>query len=150
MQIMTYDEHGPWGRPGPVSSIGWFTRCLDYALSVMPRERISIGLPAYGYDWNLRTKKGVTRKWKDIPALIAASKAVPKWDNATASPWFTYVDRRRQKHVVWYENVDSIQAKVRVAKARGVGVSVWAMGLEGPAAPGSVSVPSFWDAVYSA
>ena len=129
MQIMTYDEHGPWGDIGPVSSLPWFKRCLDYALTVMPAHKISIGLPAYGYDWT-RAKSGDTIALKDVPALLARTGATPQWDAASSSPWFTYKDSHNVQHTVWYENAQSLKLKVAYAKSKGVGVSVWALGLE--------------------
>ncbi|MEJ0047804.1 MAG: glycosyl hydrolase family 18 protein [Rhodospirillales bacterium] len=63
---------------------------LAYAESVVPKAKISLGFPAYGYDWNLTAGGGDTIAWNQVPALIKRTGAVPQWDDATSSPWFTY------------------------------------------------------------
>ena len=51
---MTYDQNGSWWTtPGPVAGKEWMRRALQYAVSAVPSTKILMGLPAYGYDWNL-------------------------------------------------------------------------------------------------
>lgn len=90
LQVMTYDQHGPWGLPGPVAGLNWVESCIVYAASVVAPSKLSLGIPAYGYDWNLTAKTGVQVFWKDIPALIAKSGAKSQWDSASSSPFFNY------------------------------------------------------------
>jgi len=139
LQVMTYDENGPWGPPGPVSGLDWMTACLTYTLSVVPAARVSLGFPAYGYDWNLTAGGGSTIAWNQVPALIAKTGAVPQWDAPTSSPWFSYTAANGTSHVVWYENAQSISLKATLAASESVAsISVWALGLEDP---------SYWQAV---
>jgi len=139
LQVMTYDENGPWGPPGPVSGLDWMTACLNYTLSVVPAARVSLGFPAYGYDWNLTNGGGSTIAWNQVPALIAKTGAVPQWDAPTSSPWFAYKAGNGTSHVVWYENAQSISLKATLAASDSVAsVSVWALGLEDP---------SYWQAI---
>gem|GEM_PF-4232414 len=42
MYVLAYDEH--FARSGPVASIGFVRRVLDYALSVIPREKVRLGM----------------------------------------------------------------------------------------------------------
>jgi spore germination protein len=139
LQVMTYDENGPWGPPGPVSGLDWMTACLSYAESVVPTAKISLGFPAYGYDWNLTNGGGSTIAWNQVPALIAKTGAVPQWDAPTSSPWFSYTTTNGTSHVVWYESSRSIKLKASLAANNSVGsVSVWALGLDDP---------SYWKAI---
>ncbi len=131
LQVMTYDENGPWGPPGPVAGLDWVTACMGYAESVVPAAKISVGMPAYGYDWNLTKGGGATVNWADIPALITQTGAVPQWDGASSSPWFSYTAGNGSSHVVWYENAQSISLKAALAaQDAAASVSVWALGLE--------------------
>ena len=131
LQVMTYDENGPWGSPGPVAGLDWVTACLAYAHSVVPAPKISLGMPAYGYDWNLTAHSGVTVGWKAIPALLARTQAQPKWDAAASSPWFRYTATNGSAHVVWYENARSTGLKARLAaQGQVASVSVWVLGLD--------------------
>jgi len=133
LQVMTYDENGPWGPPGPVSGLDWMTQCLAYAQSVLPPGKVNLGFPAYGYDWNLTTGSGVTVSWTEAAARLAKTGATPKWDDATSSPWFRYKAADGSAHEVWYENARSITLKAELAaQKQAAGISVWALGLDSP------------------
>ncbi len=140
-QLMTYDENGPWGPPGPVAGLDWVKACVKYAASVVPPGKISLGIPAYGYDWNLTAGTGVQIHWEKIPALLARTGATPQWDAATSSPFFSYQTETGANHVVWYEDARSIPLKSALAVSYNLGgVSVFALGFEDQ---------SFWDAVHA-
>ena len=49
--IMAYDEHWSTSSPGPVASYAWCGNVADYALTVIPKEKIVMGLPFYGRTW---------------------------------------------------------------------------------------------------
>jgi spore germination protein len=140
-QLMTYDENGPWGPTGPVAGLDWVDACVKYAVSVVPSGKISLGIPAYVYDWNLTAGTGVQVHWANIPALIARTSATPQWDAATSSPFFSYQTEGGASHVVWYEDATSIPLKSALAVSYNLGgVSVFALGFEDQ---------SFWDAVHA-
>ncbi len=97
----------------------------------MPAAKISLGLPAYAYDWDLTAGTGTSVDWKTIPALIARTGAAPVWDARSSSPHFSYTAGNGHKHVVWYENARSITLKSQLARTRNlVGVSVWVLGAD--------------------
>jgi spore germination protein len=131
LQVMTYDEHGPWSVPGPVAGLDWVQPCIAFAASVVDPKKLSLGIPAYGYDWNLTKKTGAQIFWKDIPALIASSGATPQWDSAASSPYFKYQASDGSSHVVWYEDKNSIPLKSALAVTYNLaGVSVFALGYD--------------------
>jgi spore germination protein len=140
-QLMTYDENGPWGPAGPVAGLDWVEACVKFTVSVAPAGKMSLGLPAYGYDWNLTAGTGKQIRWKDIPALIAATGATPQWDTASSSPFFSYQGEGGANHTVWYEDSTSIPLKSALVVSNNLGgVSVFALGFEDQ---------SFWDAVHA-
>lgn len=59
--IMAYDEHWSRSRPGPVASLDWCASIADYALTVIPREKIVMGLPFYGRTWTDENHAGAWR-----------------------------------------------------------------------------------------
>lgn len=139
LQLMTYDENGPWGPPGPVAGLDWVEPCVQYAISVVPSRKISLGIPAYGYDWNLSKGGGYQIYWRQIPDLIAKVGAVPQWDVTTSSPFFAYTAANGTSRVVWYEDAESIPLKSKLAVSYDLaGVSVFALGFENL---------RFWEAV---
>jgi spore germination protein YaaH len=141
LQLMTYDENGPWSEPGPVAGLTWVENAVRYAASVIPPAKISLGIPAYGYDWDLGNKADSQQApWTALPALLAQSPGGAQWDATESSPHFNYRQGGR-RHVVWYENAQSLACKIAlVAKYRLAGISVYALGMEDD---------RFWQAIHT-
>lgn len=145
LQLMTYDQHGSWGEPGPVSCADWLEEVIDYTSSVVDPAKLLIGLPAYGYNWDLSAPNEnestfVTTdfNWIDVPALHEKPGAQSFWDETSQSPYITYTEEDHS-HVAWFENQASLIAKVSlISKYKLAGLSVWALGKEDLA---------FWEAV---
>ncbi len=49
--LMTYDQNTRWTMPGPVAGWNWTVQNLDYAFKFVPKEKLSLGIPVYGYHW---------------------------------------------------------------------------------------------------
>jgi spore germination protein YaaH len=139
IQVMTYDEHVPGQGPGPVAGLDWMTADLNYAVSQILPDKILLGLPAYGYDFDITANTGVTVEWKDFAALVASTGGHPVWDPVTESEHFDYTASDGSLHQVWYETSQGIQDKAHLAVTLGLaGVSMWALGYEND---------DFWSAV---
>lgn len=54
--IMSYGMAWAGSAPGPVSPRGWLEGTYDYAARVMDPEKIFMGLPAYGWEWQIYQK----------------------------------------------------------------------------------------------
>jgi spore germination protein YaaH len=132
LQLMTYDEHGPgWSGPGPVSGFDWVTSCVSYARSLVDPSKLLIGLPAYGYDWDVTAGTGTDFSWTGVPALLVRPGATSHWDAISQSPSVTYRDSSGHSHEAWFENARSIEAKTGlVTQHRLAGLSMWALGKE--------------------
>ncbi|MFI4967852.1 MAG: glycosyl hydrolase family 18 protein [Gammaproteobacteria bacterium] len=139
IQVMTYDEHVPGQGAGPVAGLDWMTADLNYSVSQITADKILLGLPAYGYDFDVTHNTGVVVEWKDSAALVSSTGAHPVWDPVTESEHFDYTAGDGSMHQVWYETAQGIQDKVHLAVSlKLVGVSMWALGFENGA---------FWRAV---
>ncbi len=126
--IMTYDEHYAGGSSGPVASLPWMTQALDYAISLIPRGKILLGIPVYGYDWsNLST---TIVPMRDIPALTAKTQARVLWSDPAVEPYFYYW-QGRDKHTVWYENETATKIRLGFVKTYRIrGIAIWRFGYE--------------------
>ena len=119
--LMTYEWGYTYGPPMAVAPINQVRRVLDYAVTEIPREKIDLGIPNYGYDWPLPYERGVTRA-KTIGNVEAVRIAIQngsqiQFDEAAMSPYFRYYDRSTGiEHEVWFEDVRSIQAKFNLIK----------------------------------
>lgn len=51
--LMTYEWGYTYGPPMAVAPLDKVRQVLDYAVTEIPREKILMGIPNYGYDWQL-------------------------------------------------------------------------------------------------
>lgn len=136
IQLMTYDQHGPWSDPGPVAGFDWMEDCVQYAVSVIEPAKLLIGLPAYGYDWNLTDPdQNSDFAWKQVPEILARTGAAPVWDERSKSAHIAYTNSigttDGASHVAWYENPAGVAAKTAlVIKYNLAGLSMWVLGDE--------------------
>ncbi|HBY21308.1 MAG: chitinase [Clostridiales bacterium GWE2_32_10] len=127
--IMTYDEHYAGGTPGAIASYGWVKNVVDYSITVIPKEKILLGLAAYGYDWSASgTKSYSVSKANEVASTYGAQIM---WDSVSQSPYYIYYDAQGIKHEVWFENSYSIPFKLNMVKDYNLlGVAIWRLGLE--------------------
>lgn len=127
--LMTYEWGYTFGPPMAVAPIVPVRRVLDYAVTAIPPEKILMGMPNYGYDWTLPYKQGTAARTvtnTGAVALAARERAAIEYDTASQAPFFTYYDDARSRHVVWFEDARSIQARLRLVNEYGLGgVSYW-------------------------
>jgi spore germination protein len=131
--IMTYEWGWSGGPPLPVAPINSVRRVLDYAVSVIPRKKIMMGMPLYGYDWKLPFVPGGPFAPRISPqeALSIAARygSIVRYDTEAQSPFFNYYDRDRKQHIVWFEDARSVRAKFLTVVEYGLrGVSYWVLG----------------------
>lgn len=54
--IMSYGFAWSGSSPGPISPLSWVEETYNYAVTVIPKEKIFMGIPAYGYRWQIYAK----------------------------------------------------------------------------------------------
>ena len=127
--LMTYDWGYQSGPPMAVAPINEVRRVLEYAVTRIPREKILMGIPNYGYDWKIPFQQGTMATVVTNPgALTIAARygADISFDERAQTPWFRYQEPGGQRHEVWFEDARSIYAKLELAKEFGIaGVSYW-------------------------
>ncbi len=136
VMIMAYDEHWSGGHAGPIGSLPWVRKVMEYAVTVIPPEKLVLGVPFYGYDW---PEGGKARSVSNTKAmkLIADKKLKLQWDNIGKSHWFEYTDESGVKRTVYFESQESLKHRIALAQElKLAGVSIWCLGNEDPA---------FWD-----
>lgn len=127
--LMTYEWGYTYGPPMAVAPLNQVKRVVEYAVSEIPREKITMGMPNYGYDWTLPFQKGITRA-QPISNEYAVQIAVESltdidYDYVAQSPFF-YRTEGGDEHVVWFEDVRSVKAKIDLALEYGLrGVAFW-------------------------
>jgi spore germination protein len=135
--IMTYEWGWSGGPPMAVAPINEVRNVINYALSVMPANKIMMGIPLYGYDWTLPYEpRGEFAKaigYLEALEIAANNNASIRYDVRSASPNFMYYDTNGREHIVWFEDVRSLFEKYKMVNQYGLrGVSYWALGKTAP------------------
>ncbi len=130
--FMTYEWGWSGGPPMAVSPINQVRRVMEYALSEVPKNKIMMGIPHYGYDWTLPYVRGGTWARSITPnqaVQLAARYGVSiQYDQTSQAPFFKYKDGEGKDHVVWFEDARSIQAKFDLVKELGLrGFFYWVL-----------------------
>ena len=130
--LMTYEWGYTYGPPMAVAPINQVSKVLDYATSVIPSEKILMGIPNYGYNWTLPYQSGTAaRTTTNVNAVDLARQigAYIQYDRTSQSPYYYYYDGEGTRHVVWFEDARSIESKLRLVNTYGLGgVSYWTVG----------------------
>ncbi|WP_161601538.1 S-layer homology domain-containing protein [Paenibacillus luteus] len=128
--MMAYEfTHEESGLPSaPLTLVGDSVRD---ALAYIPADKLLLGISKQANQWT--TKEDGTKEFFRSPAIAAVEERIAQPDTTSVMqlPYFlnqiTFKDTRGS-HLLWYENTDSIQAKMRLAKELGLrGVAVWQM-----------------------
>jgi Predicted glycosyl hydrolase len=129
--LMTYEWGYLAGPPQAVAPLNLVRKVLDYAVTVIPPNKILMGIPNYGYDWVLPYVRGtLAQTFSNIEAVNRAFRnhAEIRYDETAQSPYYNYYDDRKRQHIVWFEDARSIQQKLLlVNEYKLAGVSYWTM-----------------------
>lgn len=134
--LMTYEWGYRGGPPQAISPVDQMRRVIEYAVSVMPANKISMGFETYARDWLLPHMPG--QEAETFSPLEAVERAIRyganiQYNERAQSPFFRYTDEQGQSHEVWFEDARSAQAKFDLVKEFGLrGISYWALGFPFP------------------
>jgi len=135
MVVMAYD-FTPAGSetPGAVAPIDWVASTLSYATTKIPRDKLFLGVPFYGYDWNTSDGPPASSVSHAMAMDIAAlPDTVGGYSAESEAPWLRYSDPEGDQHEVWYENSYSLEAKLNLARDYDLaGFAAWRIGHEDP------------------
>lgn len=145
LYIMAYDLHKTLGTPGPNFPLSGNDR-FGYDLQTMvadvsalvSRKKLTIVFGMYGYDWWVDEKKRPIARAKpltlsEIRAQFLGScelqNCVVRRDSEATETEVNYVDEAGGLHIVWFEDEESLEQKVKFLQTKGVGAyGIWAAG----------------------
>src|SRR3989339_737581 len=150
--IMAYDYHysGSYvtGAVAPGTGAGIFAEfdtvtAIEKALLKLPAEKIILGIPTYGYEWETISNLPRSATIAGTSLVISNQRAEKLLnDNPDLQPIFDDIDKETYiiypdkdtgtYHQVFYPDKRATQYKVNLAKQYGLaGLAVWALGYEG-------------------
>jgi spore germination protein YaaH len=129
-----------------VTGWDWTVENLNYALKTVPKEKLSLGIPLYGYHWytGAPIKDATTGKEKANPMAesISAPNAVQlaetykgtlEWDAGDHSA-YVYFYRDQLREWIFFTDVRTFKDRYALAQQDGLqGFCSWVLGEEDPA-----------------
>jgi spore germination protein len=134
--LMTYEWGYRLGPPQPISPIDQIRAVLDYAVAVIPRNKILMGFQLYARDWLLPHVQGQQAETFSMQEAVRRAlhyEAEIQYDPKSQSPFYRYTDEQGRAHEVWFEDARSFQVKFDTVKIYNLrGISYWELGYPFP------------------
>ncbi len=130
VRIMGYEYHSVAGPPGSIAPADWVDSVLAYAVSNIPKNKIELGVPTYGYDWP-QNQPGAGVGYNTAVAT-AKQYNVPITTDAQLGPHFTY-NANGLSHEVWFVDALLFSTLLALVNKYGIrGISIWYLSAEDP------------------
>jgi spore germination protein YaaH len=141
ISMMTYSQHTRRTPPGPNAGIPWVKKNVEYFLSEVPPEKLSLGIPVQSMHWYTEQDEqhvANARSWstglshQEALALAKRFQAKINWLDEQKVP-FTFFENGGLFEYIFFENAQSFQHKLDLVKQNNLrGFSVWVIGGEDP------------------
>ncbi len=144
--LMAYDEHYNGGEAGPVASIDFVERSIQYALKFVPSDKIVLGIPFFGRVWSSdESIQGVGITNRQIQSVLSKTGGSSQIDMPSKSVVGRFAVQKHDtvivnnqtlkpgEYTVWYDNSDTLKYKLSlVDKYNLKGAGSWSVGQETP------------------
>lgn len=140
MFIMAYNWHWSGSPSGPIAPIQNVRNSLKYAVIVVPRSKLLLGIPQYAYDWPIT---GEIRTGSAISTQIYIRKMKAK-STMIEMHQHQRFDIIGTQHEVWFEDPRSLLAKFHLVKEfKLAGLGCWHIGITMPQTE-EILLNEFW------
>jgi spore germination protein len=128
--LLSYNWGQSFGPPFPYPA-DKVNEYLSYTSSLVAPDKILIGLPLIGYDWELPYIPDQSRGYAlstEAAIRLAGEVGVPiQYDEAYKAPFFMYRNLQTQnEHIVWFKDARSVEWLTNLVPEFGLqGVGIW-------------------------
>ena len=128
--LMTYEWGYLFSPPMATAPLNNVRQVLEYGVSVIPNDKILMGIPNYSYDWALPFIKdeSMAEALSNQEAIARAAQygATIEFDEVAQVPFFYYTNEQGVEHVVWFDDARSMNAKLQlIAELQLRGCGIW-------------------------
>ena len=137
--LMDYDQHSTEDEAGPIAATPWVAQQLARALTLVPPQKLVMGVGNYALDWADKTD---TQAMSYQAALFNAADNRPgekpadilDFDPQSLNATYEYQDEKGRDHQVWMLDAASAYNSWKIAgDAHLRGSALWSLGNEDPA-----------------
>lgn len=146
MFIMAYNWHWASSSSGPIAPIQNVKKSVQYAITVVPRSKLLLGIPQYAYDWPISgdIRKGIAYSTQNAINNYKKYESQVYYDRVASAPAFRYIDKNGIEHEVWFEDPRSLLAKFHLVKDFNLaGLGCWHIGITMPQTE-QILLNEFW------
>ena len=130
INVMAYDYSWATSKAGNIAPINWIKEVLSYAVTKLPKEKISLGINFYGYDWVEETGQDVLHE--DILELISEHRPTISTTDEFEKT-FSY-EKDDESHTVYFADRETVSKRIDLVSEYDIGgISIWRVGGEDPA-----------------
>ncbi len=150
--LMAYDFHATdsmvTGPVAPLSGAGTeseydVTTAVDKSLALIPSQKLILGIPLYGYEWEtigtvprsaIIPGSGVLASSHRVQSLLTTCQTcVVRADSDAQESYISYFNTdTNSNHIIFFPDKKSTSAKIAFANQKGLGgLALWALGYEG-------------------
>jgi spore germination protein YaaH len=131
ISLMVYDDPN---SVGPVASVDFVNKSLNYVKDKIPNEKLSLGVPLYYWKWAVNDDKKVgSGLYKNVEVIKENYRYTSGFDQDLGVSWLSYFFKNKE-YKIWFEDKQSFEAKLNITKDYNLrGFSAWLLGGEDPA-----------------
>lgn len=120
--VMAYDYHFDYGAGSPVAPLAWIEEVISYTLERLPLEKVSVGLPSYGY-------KGITGELENEIITYEQATNEPGFETAERDEASSEMTWQSGANTYFYNDSVSMDMKRQLLADMGItSISVWHLG----------------------